>query len=134
MDARFSFQVDPSRDFVRITMTGLFGDDDIARFVEARREAHRQLSCPRNAHVTLNDLRNLKIQPQGTVAAFREMLAAPDYRSRRLAFVAGPTLARNQLLRALGGREARCFDDPVTAETWLLRDENRISRSAAGLK
>src|SRR3954452_5799044 len=123
MDARFSIQVDPSRDFICIAMSGLFSLQDIADFVEARREAHRQLLCPRNAHVTLNDLRRLKIQPQETVAAFREMLAAPDYRSRRLAFVAGPTLARNQLLRALGSRDARCFDDPINAEAWLLRED-----------
>ena len=132
MDARFSFQVDPSRDFVRIAMSGLFSLDDIAAFVEARRQAHRRLQCPRNAHVTLNDVRGLKIQPQETVAAFREMLAAPDYRSRRLAFVAGPTLARNQLTRALANRDARYFDDPISAEAWLLREQESARRSAAG--
>ncbi|HEX4737518.1 MAG TPA: hypothetical protein VH331_08150 [Allosphingosinicella sp.] len=131
MDARFSFQVDPARDFVRITMAGLFSPRDTADFVEARRQAHRQLQCAPNAHVTLNDVRGLKIQPQETVAAFREMLAAPDYRSRRLAFVAGQTLARNQLLRALGGREARCFDDPIQAEAWLFRSDAAAARRAA---
>ncbi|HEY1606529.1 MAG TPA: hypothetical protein VGF77_13130 [Allosphingosinicella sp.] len=130
MDARFSFQTDPSRDFVRIVMSGLFGLDDIADFIAARREAHGRLLCAPNAHVTLNDIRRLKIQPPETVAAFRAMLAAPDYRSRRLAFVAGPTLARNQLLRALAGRDARCFDDPITAEAWLLRED--VRRGAVG--
>ena len=124
MNARFSFKVDPARDLVRITMAGLFTPDDIAAFAEARREAHNKLSCPPNAHVTLNDLRGLKIQPQEVVVAFREMLAAPYYRSRRLAFVVGPTLARNQLTRALANRDARCFDDPVSAEAWLLSQES----------
>lgn len=132
MDARFSFEVDPSRDLVRIVMSGLFGLEDIAAFLEARRQAHRRLQCAPNAHLTLNDVRTLKIQPQETVAAFREMLAAPDYRSRRLAFVAGPTLARKQLLRALGDRDARCFDDPVAAEAWLFRGDEAARRSAAG--
>ena len=133
MDARFSFEVDPSRDFVRITMSGLFGLDEIAAFLEARRQAHRRLQCAPNAHLTLYDLRGLKIQPQETVAAFREMLAAPDYRSRRLAFVAGQTLARSQLLRALGSRDARCFDDPIQAEAWLFRESAPATRrSAAG--
>jgi len=132
MDARFSFQVDPARDFIRITMSGLFTLQDIADFVEARREAHGRLLCAPNAHLTLNDVRGLKIQPQETVSAFRDMLAAPDYRSRRLAFVAGPTLARMQLLRAIGGRDARCFDDPITAEAWLLREEQTSRRTAAG--
>ena len=132
MDARFSFQVDPARDFVRITMAGLFSRQDIEDFVEARREAHARLLCAPNAHVTLNDIRGLKIQPQETVVAFRAMLAAPEYRSRRLAFVAGPTRARMQLLRALAGRDGRCFDDPITAEAWLLREEEPARRSAAG--
>ena len=131
MTARFSFQVDPARDLVRITMGGLFTPDDIAAFAEARRAAHCKLRCPANAHVTLNDLRELKIQPQEVVTAFREMLAAPDYRSRRLAFVCGPTLARNQLTRALATRDARCFDDPVSAEAWLL-SEGSEGRRAAG--
>src|SRR3569623_3220264 len=125
MTARFSFNVDPARDLVRITMGGRFTLDDIAAFAEARHKAHCKLRCPANAHVTLNDLRELKIQPQEVVTAFREMLAAPDYRSRRLAFVCGPTLARNQLTRALATRDARCFDDPVSAEAWLLRGDNR---------
>lgn len=132
MDARFSFEVDPARDLVRISMAGLFSRQDIEDFAAARREAHRRLRCAPNAHLTLNDLRGLKIQSQETVAAFRDMLAAPGYRSRRLAFVAGPTLARMQLLRALDGRDARCFDDPITAEAWLLRDEETVRRSAAG--
>ncbi|MDB5692783.1 MAG: hypothetical protein JWO81_1846 [Alphaproteobacteria bacterium] len=133
MNPRFSFQVDPARDLVRIAMSGLFTLDDIAAFADARHRAHCKLRCPANEHVTLNDIRQLKIQPQEVVAAFREMLAAPNYRSRRLAFVAGPTLARNQLIRALGGRDARCFDDPVTAEAWLLgQGESRERRSAAG--
>ena len=133
MSAHFSFQVDPARDLVRITMAGLFTPDDIAAFEEARREAHSKLSCPPNAHLTLNDLRELKIQPQDVVAGFREMLSAPHYRSRRLAFVCGPTLARNQLTRALANRDARCFDDPVSAEAWLLRtEESTPRRRAAG--
>jgi len=101
-------------------MGGLFTLADIEGFLAARSEAHAKLRCAPNRHLTLNDLRDMKIQHQEVVAAFREMLAAPDYRSRRLAFVAGPTLAKSQLMRALSGRDARCFDDPASAEAWLL--------------
>ena len=63
----------------------------------------------------------MKIQSQEAVAEFRYMLSDPDYRSRRLAFVAGRTLARSQLLRALNGREdVRCFGDEAEAEGWLF--------------
>lgn len=133
MDAEFSFETDPRRDLVRIRMAGLFTLGDIARFAEARQRAHAQLLCAPNTHLTLNDLTDLKIQPQEVVAAFGAMLAAPDYRSRRLAFIVPPTLARNQLSRAIGGRDCRCFQDPRAAEAWLLAEEEApASRRAAG--
>ncbi len=124
MTASFSFRVEPSHDLVRIRMSGLFTPADIQAFLEARRHAHEELRCGPNQHLTLNDLRGMKIQSQESVAAFRELLANPVYKSRRLAFVAAPTLARSQLMRALNGRDARCFDDPDEAEAWLL-DEAR---------
>jgi hypothetical protein len=123
MDASFSFQIDRSRDLVRIKMAGLFTPADIAAFLEGRAKAHAQLGCAPNRHITLNDVREMKIQSQEIVAAFREMLSDPAYRSRRLAFVAAPTLARGQLLRALQEREARCFDSLETAEAWLFAEE-----------
>lgn len=134
MSAEFSIQIDPARDLVRIEMHGLFEPEDIHRFLRERTVAHRRLTCGPNRHLTLNDLRNMKIQPQQSVVAFREMLADPTYRSRKLAFVAAPTLARSQLMRALNGREAKCFEDVASAETWLfadgLDDVGRLARTA----
>lgn len=123
MDGHFSFRVDSARSLVRITMSGLFTRADVAAFVAARREAHAELRCAPNEHLTLNDLRGMKIQPQEIVAAFREVLADPRYRSRKLAFVTEPTLARAQLLRALGSRGVHCFDSVEAAEAWLLAEE-----------
>lgn len=122
MSAEFSIHVDPSRDMVRIEMRGLFEPEDVQRFLHERGIAHRRLTCGANRHLTLNDLRDMKIQPQQSVVAFRDMLADPVYRSRKLAFVAAPTLARSQLMRALNGREAKCFEDVASAETWLFAD------------
>lgn len=134
MSAEFSIGVDPARDLVRIEMRGLFEPEDVQRFLRERAIAHRGLNCGPNRHVTLNDLRLMKIQPQQSVVAFRALLADPVYRSRKLAFVAAPTLARSQLMRALNGREARCFEDVASAETWLfaagLHDVGRLPRTA----
>lgn len=124
MDASFSFEVDRSRDLVRIVMTGLFLPASVARFLAARREAHARLACGPGRHLTLTDIRAMKIQPQETVAAFRLVLADPASRSRRLAFVVRPTLARSQLMRALAGRDSRCFTDPAAAEAWLFAEED----------
>ena len=122
MNASFSFEIDRARDLVRIQMSGLFLPDDIATFLEARRRAHAELGCAPNRHLTLNDVRQMKIQTQDVVAEFRLMLSDPAYRSRRLAFVAAPTLARGQLLRALQDRDARCFETIEAAEAWLFAE------------
>lgn len=120
MSAEFSIDVEPERDLVRIAMRGFFTPADIADFLEQRRRAHGALRCAPNRHLTINDLRGMKIQSQESVAEFQKMLGAPEYRSRRLAFVIGPTLARSQLSRALSGRDARCFGTIVEAEAWLF--------------
>jgi len=123
MKAEFSFEVDTERDLVRISMAGFFRQTDIAAFLEARRVAHQALTCAPNEHVTINDIRRMDIQSQDIVDAFQEMLAAPEYRSRRLAFVVANTLARSQAIRALESREARWFEDPAKAEAWLLAED-----------
>lgn len=127
MGAQFSFEIDRPRGLVRIRMSGFFAPDDIGRFLEARRQAHEALGCAPNTHVTLNDISGMKIQAQEAVTAFGEMLMAPAYRSRRLAFVAGPTLARGQVMRALAGREARCFEDHAAAEAWLIDGDLEVA-------
>jgi hypothetical protein len=124
MSATFSFQIDRPAGLIRITMAGLFTRDDIGAFLDARRDAHLALGWPPNLHMTLNDMRGMKIQSQEIVDAFRDMLAAPEYRSRRLAFVAGRTLARSQLMRALDNRHAQCFEDLADAEDWLFAEES----------
>lgn len=124
MDARFSLEIDAGRDLVRVTMTGLFTPADVDAFLAARRRAHAGLTCGPDQHVTLNDVRGMKIQPQATVAAFQALLAAAEFPSRRLAFVVAPTLARSQLMRALDRRRARCFTDLDEAEAWLLSAED----------
>jgi hypothetical protein len=135
MSGFFSIRVDPVHNIVRIRMSGFFTAEDIEAFLAERARAHRQLRCGPNEHLTLNDVSEMKIQSQEIVEAFREMLAAPEYRSRRLAFVSGSTLARGQLLRAATGRNVRCFDDAASAEAWLFETEQSampLPRSAVG--
>lgn len=127
MSADFTIDVEPLRDLVRIRMGGFFTSDDIDAFLAERARAHSRLTCGPNQHLTLNDLRAMKIQAQDSVEMFRAMLADPAYRSRRLAFVIGQTLARTQLQRALDRRTARCFDDPWAAEAWLFAGTDRAA-------
>jgi hypothetical protein len=129
MPSPFSIEVDPALDLVRIVMTGLLLPEHVSDFFEARRTAHAMLNCPPGRHVTLTDLRSVKIMPQETVAAFGTLLTKRESRARRLAFVVSATLVRNQLVRALAGRDSRCFDDMTQAEAWLL-EEDDITRQA----
>ena len=132
MDAQFSFDVDRSRCLVRISMSGLFTPADIEAFLAARRKAHAALGCAPNSHMTLNDVRGMKIQHQNVVEAFRNMLSAPEYKSRRLAFVISPSLTMSQLMRAFASRDARCFETISEAEHWLFADqaEQSLRRTA----
>ncbi|MEG8041203.1 STAS/SEC14 domain-containing protein [Sphingomonas sp. LR60] len=114
-----SFDVEPHRDLVRITLAGFFTPDDVERFVAARDAAHRQLRCGPNAHVTLVDMRAMQIQSQETVTAFQQVLADPRHTSRRLAFVVARSLARLQIKRAASEREAAYFTAVDEAEAWV---------------
>jgi hypothetical protein len=127
MHTRFSIAIDPACDLVTIVMTGLLLPEDVADFSEARQKVHGMLNCAPGRHLTLTDLRATKILPRETVDAFAILLTDRQSRARRLAFVVGPTLVRSQLMRALAGRDARCFADPAAAEAWLL-EEDDISR------
>ena len=119
--AAYAFEVDPSRDIIRLKMSGFFSPQDLPGFLEARRAAHARLTCPANAHLTLNDVRDLKIQSQEMVEAFGQMLSNCSYHARRLAFVVKPGLIRTQVVRALAGRDdARSFESIRMAEAWLF--------------
>jgi hypothetical protein len=120
MSAEYTIEVESRRNLVRIRMGGFFTPEDIQGFLDVRRVAHRELTCGPNEHLTINDIRDMKIQSQDMVDAFRDLLADPAYRSRRLAFVVGPTLARPQVVRALANRHARIFEDFWSAEAWLF--------------
>lgn len=133
MGAIFKIEADPVTNLVRHYLAGFFEAADVERYVAARDAAHAKLTCGPHAHVTLVDVRDMKIQPQEIVQAFGTVLANPRYRSRKLAFVFSLSLARKQLVRASEGRSARFFTDIEEAEAWLLAAESPVaSKGSAG--
>jgi hypothetical protein len=120
MGAIFSVTADPVTNVVRHRLAGFFEADDVQRYIALRDAEHAKLTCGPHEHVTLVDVRDMKIQPQDIVQAFGTMLANPRHRSRKLAFVFSLSLARMQLLRASEGRNARFFTDMREAEAWLM--------------
>jgi hypothetical protein len=120
MTPRFSVEVDPALDLVRIYLGGFFRPEDVPAFVARRDVAHRQLRSAPNEHVTLVDMREMAIQPQDVVAHFGAVLNNKAMESRRLAFVTAKSLARLQVQRAADKRNAAFFSDMNEAEAWLL--------------
>lgn len=127
MAAHFTVTADPAHDLIRIKMSGFFTPADVEAFRSARSLAHAKLTCGPNRHLTLNDVSGMNVQSQDVVGAFHTLLADPAYHSRRLAFVVSRTLARSQLMRALDARRARCFEDAVQAEAWLLTADDEAA-------
>lgn len=117
-------EVDPVNNVVRHRLAGFFAPEDVERYVAARNAAHGQLTCGPNQHVTLVDVRDMKIQQQDIVQAFGGVLADPRHRSRKLAFVFSMSLARMQLLRATASRSAQYFTSIEEAEAWLMADDD----------
>jgi hypothetical protein len=134
MEPKFTFNLDRSRDLVRISMHGFFALEDVAAFFEARRKAHAELGLPRNQHVTLNDIRGMKIQHQEVVAAFHAGLAIAEEKARKTAIIVVTSLARAQALRAVADPSVGYFTDVPSAEAWLFADEELAPplRVAAG--
>lgn len=133
MFARFSINADVPTSMLRITMSGFYELPDIKRFVSALHVEHAKLRCKKNQHVTLVDIRDMKIQPQGSVEGFQSVLNDPALVSRRIAFVVEPGLARAQIQRAAAGRPAQYFSTIAGAEDWLLSDAPLAIADAAFL-
>lgn len=133
MSAKFLIQSDSENGLVRFILAGFFTVADFARLLPGRDRAYAELHSPPNSHLTLVDVRRLKIQSPQMVEAFGSMLSDPSFRSRRIAFVIGRTLVRSQLMRALAGRDARCFETVEEAEAFLFRGESEeaVGRCAA---
>jgi hypothetical protein len=120
---KFTFSLDRERGLVRISMQGFYGLGDVAAFFEARRRAHAALGLPPNAHLTLNDLRGMKVQAQEVIQAFQQGLAVPEEKARKLAIVVDAAMARAQANRAINASDTRYFTEIEPAEAWLFADE-----------
>jgi hypothetical protein len=122
MSARFSFHVDPVKSLVQITMEGFFSEQDVAAFSIAQDEAYRRLRCEPNQHVTLVDMRGMRIQARDSVTAFQRRMNNPKIAARKIAFVVAKSLARMQIKRATEGLTSQLFSSDSDARAWLLSD------------
>ncbi len=121
MDAHFSIEIEPERCLIHIRMGGFFNNEDVSGFRSELTERLDQLGCRPNDHLTLCDVSAMKIQTQDMVSVFSTVVGDPFFRSRKLAFVTGSTLARMQTRRLTNREGVAYFTDPDEAKTWLLQ-------------
>ncbi|MEG3084021.1 STAS/SEC14 domain-containing protein [Sphingomonas sp. PB2P12] len=121
MAPTFSIVADPALSLVSIEMSGFFEPSDVYAFETARDAAHSQLRCKSNEHLTLVDMRDMLIQSKEAVAEFQRLLNNPASKSKRIAIVVSPTLARTQIKRAAERRDVKYFTGGTAeARNWLL--------------
>ena len=126
MSDKFTFTLDRDRGLVRITLHGFWGLRDVEAFFETRRRALAELGLPRNQHMTMTDLRGMKIQAQDVILSFQQGLAVPEEKARKLAIVVDAAMAKAQANRAINSLDTRYFTDPDNAEAWLFADEPAV--------
>ena len=119
MPARYAVSVEPERSLIRMMLAGFFDPVSLVGFQQARNAAHARLRCGPNRHDTLVDVRDLQLQTQQVVEAFRFIIAQPGTRARRLAIVTGDAAVRMQVRRVANRDDIRCFPDMAAAERWL---------------
>jgi hypothetical protein len=124
MTAEYTIAADKRKATIRVTMGGFFGTGDVHAFARDLSVTLADMNTKPNEHLMLCDLRQMKIQAQETVAAFRCLVGSAAFQSRRLAVVTGKSLVRTQAMRLTDHRRVSFFDDIDRAECWLLERQS----------
>lgn len=132
MAAEFSTDVDHAKGALRVTMSGFFSPDDVAAFVSDVHAKLDQLGSRPNDHLMLCDVRAMKIQAQEIVSLFSTVVGAPRLRSKRLAFVTGSSLSRQQARRLTNRPGVSFFGDVAAAEEWLFDESSEMGSAGGG--
>ncbi|WP_311270269.1 hypothetical protein [Sphingobium sp. WCS2017Hpa-17] len=118
MDATYTVTPDKSRNLARVKMAGFFDQKEVQEFAATYRQVLAHLKAP--GHLTLVDIVGMKIQAQDIVGSFAALLASPDVRSKKLAFVCSSSLSRLQAQRLTDRQGVEFFDRVDDAEAWLF--------------
>ncbi|WP_066483578.1 hypothetical protein [Sphingomonas sp. CCH13-B11] len=127
MNGHFSVDVDPARRLIKVKMGGFFSLDDVAGYHDAVHRATARAGGLPSQQRMICDISDMRIQTQDVVDAFRRVMGDPKYRQRKVGFVVASSLARMQLLRVIGSRNAQCFATEAEAEDWVFQVEDSVS-------
>src|SRR3982751_5325070 len=119
----FEIEISPVDRIIYLRMIEGFTMEGARACAAAKEEAVDSLGPPYDAHSTLVDVRDLRIQTQDIFAIFTSFVANTRHKSRRIAIVGGEGTARMQF-RRVAEREPlrdnmRFFTAEEDARDWL---------------
>ncbi|HYD11913.1 MAG TPA: STAS/SEC14 domain-containing protein [Allosphingosinicella sp.] len=119
------FEIETSRAerLIYVRMIGGFTLDEARECAAAKEAAVQELGPPFDAHSSLVDVRDLRIQTRDVFAIFTNFVAMTKHKSRKVAIVGGEGTARMQF-RRVAEREPlrdnmRFFTAVDDARSWL---------------
>lgn len=119
------FELDPdhSTRIIFLRMAGILSVAESHACAAAKEAAVERLGPPYNAHSTLVDIRDLRLQSQEVFAIFTNFVANTKHKSLRIAIVGGQGTARMQFRRVAERSplraDMRFFTDLGEARDWL---------------
>ena len=119
----YEIETSPADRLICVRMIGGFTLDEARECAAAKEAAVQELGPPFDAHSSLVDVRDLRIQTQDVFAIFTGFVANTKHKSRKIAIVGGEGTARMQF-RRVAEREPlrddmRFFTAVDEARGWL---------------
>ena len=130
----FEVETNHSEQLIFLRMEGVLSVDEAHACAAAKEAAVDSLGPPYDAHSTLVDVRDLRLQPQEIFAIFTNFVATTKHKSRRIAIVGGEGTARMQFRRVAERAplrdDMRFFTEVGEARDWLVGDRESDSEPA----
>jgi hypothetical protein len=128
-DFMFEIHANPLDRTIFVRMSGVLSIDEAHACAAAKEAAVVSLGPPYDAHSTLVDVRDLRLQPQEVFAIFTNFVATTEHKSRKIAIVAGEGTARMQFRRVAERAplrdDMRFFIAEDEARDWLSGDPGK---------
>jgi len=122
----FEVEKNHSERLIFLRMEGVLSVEEAHACAAAKEAAVDSLGPPYDAHSTLVDIRDLRLQPQEIFAIFTNFVATTKHKSRKIAIVGGEGTARMQFRRVAERAPLRdgmrFFTEAGEARDWLLAD------------
>ncbi len=128
----YEVEINHADRIIFVRMGGVFSLEEAIACAAAKESAVESLGPPYEAHSSLVDIRDLRIQPQEIFAVFTNFVATTKHKSRRIAIVAGEGTGRMQFRRVAESaplrNDMRFFTGVQEAHEWLKSDEGDTSQ------